>query len=171
MIEASVKSKIGFVWGFLALSLFFGVVMFALALDPAYPLQSFDFVIVLFSALITVTIFLQFLTERITITQNYIEIRGLIVTRRIPWEEVEEILVAPFFGNTILFGYNLWIRAPQRSYFQRFIWLNSSFYANSHELSKAALEAADRANPALHIVGSVLDTYGHPPYGIFKSKE
>lgn len=167
-----VRSKKGLLWGLLTVS--FSVWFFFTSvplLDATFDKGAYNIPAMVAVQLVFALMFLHILTETVLITPEYISVRSLIYRHKIHWRDAEEIWVAPFLGNTILFGYNLWIRVPKKPYFQRLIPLNASLYANSHELSKAALEAADRANPALHIVGSVLDTYGHPPYGIFKSKE
>lgn len=51
------------------------------------------------------------------------------------------------------------------------VGIQTDFFANSHQLTKAIVEAATQANPSVEIDPALLSTYGPPPYGIFNLKE
>lgn len=170
-----VKSRRGIVWVLVMIMLTFGVLLSVIttvsAFDPWYQNSWFELVGFNLCTIFLICMWIHSATENIIITENYLLVRSLLLSQRISWKEVAEIVVGPSFPGTILGGYSLWIKAPKRPYFQRIAVLSVSRYANSRQLSMAAVEAAFKASVSLMIVRLITDSYGYPPYGIFEMEK
>ncbi|RIH85846.1 hypothetical protein Mterra_01603 [Calidithermus terrae] len=110
-------------------------------------------------------------TQQIRITRDSLSLVSLFGSTEVQWAAVEEIYIPPAFGYTFGFGYNLTVVAknPKRPGRLRRVGLPASLYSNRHLLVKAVLEAAyiNNSNSFVAVNGTVKQTYGLPPYGIF----
>lgn len=110
-----------------------------------------------------------FITVKISTTEMVTQ--TLIGTRRTSFSGIQEVKILPTYGTTFFRGFNIAGIKDTSKTRGSHIALQASVYANRHELVKAIIEAAFLANPNVQIDRHLLDYYGQPPYGIFKSKE
>ncbi len=109
------------------------------------------------------------LTRQTIISQQSILDFGPFGRAEYPMQGCTKVLVLPMYGNTIFFGWNIFIQFQDKGQF-RGTTIYASLYANRHDLVKAVIEAAYLSNPKVEIDRSLLRSYGLPPYGIFKDK-
>lgn len=106
-------------------------------------------------------ILIHIATERIVLTKDGLIVRSLTINFFVRWRDISEIRVAPLFGNTLFWGYNIWVMSPMQ---RKAIQVTASLYHNRHDLVKKIIEMSARANPNTRILYSLLDVYGPPPY-------
>ncbi len=104
-------------------------------------------------------------TLKVEVDKEGIIFNSIWGERTLAWKEIHSITVLPGYGYIPFIGYNVLLHTTTS---RRAVPLVTIMFGNSHKVMKAVIEASYRSNPGISIKGSLLDTYGLPPYGIFK---
>ena len=106
------------------------------------------------------------LTSKIIVSKDKIVSRSLFYNRVIEVSDISEISVPNGLGWLPFSGYNLFLYCEQ----SRGLSVSNIFFSNSHELTKAIIEAAFNANSRITIDSVLIDAYDFPPYGVFNDE-
>ena len=106
-----------------------------------------------------------FSTLKVVVDTKGLRLSSVWGERTLAWKEAHSITVLPGYGYIPFVGYNVLLHTTTS---RRGVPLTTIMFGNSHRVMKAVIEAAYRGNPGISVKGSLLDTYGLPPYGIFK---
>ena len=168
LIANTVSSRKGMIWIILMVSIGMGLVM------AAYNIKTFlsggnvslqEFLVTLAMVVFFMWLVLTYSTLKVKVSKEGILFDSFWGERALAWKEVYSISVIPGYGYIPFIGYNVLLHTTTS---RRGVPLSTIMFGNSHRVMKAIIEAAYRGNPGISIKGSLLDTYGLPPYGIFK---
>ena len=163
-----VSSRKGVVWLILVLSLVVMLSISALIIREFFSggdVTLGEFLMTLASIALFSWMLMTFSTLKVVVDTEGLRLSSVWGKRTLAWREVYSITVIPGYGYIPFIGYNVLLHTTTS---RRGVPLATIMFGNSHRVMKAVIEAAYRGNPGISIKGSLLDTYGLPPYGIFK---
>ncbi len=106
--------------------------------------------------------------QKATVDQDGITSQDGWRKKHIPWKGIHRISVVPGYGYLPFAGFSILIHTTKR---ERPIGVQALMFYNSHEIVKAIIEMADKANSGIAIDDTLIHSYGQPPYGIVEAEK